>query len=463
MIKIIKSLLIVFAVGAIATGATWSYFSDTEASTGNSFTAGKIDLQVDSEAHYNGYVCALGDDGKYVWQNEIKCEETGNDLIKNGSFEAGVSLDSFATLSSGSNAITDWSVESGEVDYIGSYWPAEDGGRSVDLNGLQKGAISQTFDTVVGATYNVSFYMSGNPDSWQAGQSESYKSSSTKIMTVSATGATSIVYMYDKSLEGNTRSDMKWKLMAYAFKATSANTTLTFSSDTEGAFGPVVDNVKAPEIVCERPPIDGSLDPACDGSWDLTDLNSANKFFNFSDIKPGDYGEDTVSLHVSDNDAWGRMKIDVIKDSDGTCVDPEVAVEGDSCVEQGDNNGELRQNLVFSVWLDEGSTPGFQGKTDPGEGDNVWQNNEIQLISPGEINSGGETWNIKDAILAAYQAEGVAPGITDDGHMSPDVTYYFGIGWILPSDTGNEVQTDIFQADITFDVEQYRNNPGGFN
>lgn len=42
--KILKSLSLVLAVAAIAGYGTYSYFSDTEASTGNTFTAGSIDL-----------------------------------------------------------------------------------------------------------------------------------------------------------------------------------------------------------------------------------------------------------------------------------------------------------------------------------------------------------------------------------------------------------------------------------
>ncbi|PIW76653.1 MAG: hypothetical protein CO001_00190, partial [Candidatus Portnoybacteria bacterium CG_4_8_14_3_um_filter_40_10] len=42
MKKIIISLSIIAAVAAIAIGATTAYFSDTETSTGNTFTAGSI-------------------------------------------------------------------------------------------------------------------------------------------------------------------------------------------------------------------------------------------------------------------------------------------------------------------------------------------------------------------------------------------------------------------------------------
>ena len=45
--------MIVF-VGAVVIGATGAFFSDTETSTGNTFTAGAIDLGVDNESYYNG-------------------------------------------------------------------------------------------------------------------------------------------------------------------------------------------------------------------------------------------------------------------------------------------------------------------------------------------------------------------------------------------------------------------------
>ena len=46
MKNIIKSLVIVFAVAAIAGGATYALFSDTETSNGNTFMAGTLDLEL---------------------------------------------------------------------------------------------------------------------------------------------------------------------------------------------------------------------------------------------------------------------------------------------------------------------------------------------------------------------------------------------------------------------------------
>lgn len=46
MRKILMSLLMITLVSAVGIGATKAWFSDTEASTGNSFTAGKLDLEL---------------------------------------------------------------------------------------------------------------------------------------------------------------------------------------------------------------------------------------------------------------------------------------------------------------------------------------------------------------------------------------------------------------------------------
>lgn len=53
--KIIFSLSVIVATAVVVVGATTAYFNDTETSTGNVFTAGSIDMTVDSfGAIYNG-------------------------------------------------------------------------------------------------------------------------------------------------------------------------------------------------------------------------------------------------------------------------------------------------------------------------------------------------------------------------------------------------------------------------
>ena len=176
-------------------------------------------------------------------------------------------------------------------------------------------------------------------------------------------------------------------------------------------------------------------------TWDSTDLGAAHKFFYFTDVKPGDYGEDTVSLTV-DNDAWLRLLIGITADTDNSCTEPESAVDpdGSTC----GTNGELLENLLFTVWLDQGVTPGFQGPQDLSECDNDYVRDfEPTLISEGTVQD-GEVWNLAD-VIGAYLLAGQKA--------------CFGIAWRLPSTVGNEVQTDGVQATMEFQVQQYRNNP----
>ena len=71
MKKILVSLSIIAAVGAITVGATTAYFSDAETSSGNTFTAGTLDLNLDG-ADVNVVKFSLdnlkpGDSGSGTW------------------------------------------------------------------------------------------------------------------------------------------------------------------------------------------------------------------------------------------------------------------------------------------------------------------------------------------------------------------------------------------------------------
>jgi choice-of-anchor C domain-containing protein len=161
--------------------------------------------------------------------------------ISNGSFEQGTAnIGSFKTLQSGSTEITNFTVTCGSVDYIGTYFQASNGTRSVDLNGNEPGCISQTFATIPGATYTVTFDLSGNPDTNSAAN---LTSPSNKTLIVSADGSQTQTFSYDTATAGNTRDVMKYATQTYTFTATDSSTTLTFMSTTPGAFGPVLDNV----------------------------------------------------------------------------------------------------------------------------------------------------------------------------------------------------------------------------
>lgn len=91
----------------------------------------------------------------------------------------------------------------------------------------------------------------------------------------------------------------------------------------------------------------------CTCTWSAKDLDN-EVFFNYGDVKPGDVGENTVSLHINDNDAWVCAQIANLANDDNGCNEPEGKVD-QTC---GLNEGELADNLLFTIWLDNGDGDG---------------------------------------------------------------------------------------------------------
>ena len=284
----------------------------------------------------------------------------------------------------------------------------------------------------------------------------------------------------------------------------------------------------------------GPLAPVGIGSWAETDLkDGVHKFFWFNDIKPGDWGEDTISIHVHDNDAWGKMVLRLKNNADNDCTEPEGEAEKKGHDNSGcDAAGELYQKMNFETWLDQGWIPGFQCNNpdddstrgprcpkDPYEGDNIWQQGETPLPLPNPDNPNGPPvtalvhepmipteiiamdlregnqvtlpsgtppsdpalidsffdvfFDIGKAAMSQTVASttltgpipapcalddghheyGLCHGIAKDGRLVGSVTYYIGWKWILPGTVGNEVQSDSLMGDMTFTAEQHRNNP----
>ena len=178
----------------------------------------------------------------------------------NGGFESGVAPGSFATVGTGdSTSITGWTVTSGSVDYIGSYWTPHSGDRSIDLDGNTQGTISQHITGFeIGANYKVVFWLAGNPDGGpepKEGQLSVFAGN--KLFNFNATG--------------QTHDDMGWIQMSFIFTANSAETDLVFKSLTgTGAgiggtcpcYGPALDDVNIFATDEAAPPGDTPLPAA---------------------------------------------------------------------------------------------------------------------------------------------------------------------------------------------------------
>jgi choice-of-anchor C domain-containing protein len=148
----------------------------------------------------------------------------------------------YATLGSTTGGLTGWTINSGSVDLIGNYWQAQSGNQSLDLSGAAaNGVISQTFNTLAGQTYGVSFWLAGNPD-------DTVK---LKTGTVSVGNLTQN-FSFDTT--GKSHASMGWIEQSFSFVASGNSSTLTFASHqlnpngTLSSWGPALDNISVTAV-----------------------------------------------------------------------------------------------------------------------------------------------------------------------------------------------------------------------
>jgi len=155
----------------------------------------------------------------------------------NGSFEQGPVIPGIGWLQlpGGSILITGWTVLGTSIDIIGSGVSASDGTRTVDLDGGNSigGGIQQSFTTVPGQTYLVTFDLAGN-----TGGLPQIKQVSVAI--------DSFVQPYTFDISGQTATTLKWQPKSFSFTASTTNSTLSFTSLTAGPgiYGPLIDHVQ---------------------------------------------------------------------------------------------------------------------------------------------------------------------------------------------------------------------------
>ena len=157
--------------------------------------------------------------------------------VADGNFSEGAFAGGFQTIGGGSS-IGPWTVSSGSVDLIGSYWQAPPtGGYSIDLDGNGPGAISQSLGLAAGH-YELSFYLAGNPDGGD----------SLKSLTVSVGDASQ---SFSFLTTGHSSGNMGYALETLDFTVTGA-TTLTFqSNDVNSPWGPAIGGVSIAAVVPE--------------------------------------------------------------------------------------------------------------------------------------------------------------------------------------------------------------------
>ena len=236
------------------------------------------------------------------------------------------------------------------------------------------------------------------------------------------------------------------------FSDTETSTGNTF---TAGAIDLTIDNQSYVTSTTT-----GQLVASPSTSWQLANLTN-QLFFDFDDLKPGDRGEDTISLHVNNNDAYACMDVTLTGTLENLQTEPEAGVDNTS----GPNEGELQNELHFAWWADDGDNVYEHGETIFKQGTaaelfaidnqkwaladsqfNVW-GQQTAPISGNDIRYIAKYWCFGDLIPAP---------LPNDSNNGPLVR---GTGFSCSgAQLGNETQTDGIAVDVTFEAVQSRNN-----
>ena len=386
----------VVAVAALVTGATIALFNDTETSSGNIFVAGALDLKVDHTAQtYNGVDCK-------TCSVEIKSDTTNQVVARNG----------VPVLAYNASALTfvhpAWTASIPGATWIWEANPVKQADTTVNVSYTFRKTFTW-FGPISGATINLAVasdnmyvvYLNGT----QVGADASENNFSS---------ADTIVNIDDNIIQGTNTLEVVVTNKAMAGGTPAGNPAgllykLTINGNCGAAYF---------QNHCEL--------------WQSTDLDGSQTFFNFDDIKPGDYGTNVISLRVYDNDAFACLLTSNEDDQDNTLEEPEVALSDSAPA------GELSQFIKVFAWNDADNDGVYEG--------------EAQLLPPNTP--------IVNLELLQLSLTGIGP------------TSYVGLAWCAGtqsvvgntiscngSSMGDIAQTDSFSASLTAYAEQVRNNP----
>lgn len=186
----------------------------------------------------------------------------------------------------------------------------------------------------------------------------------------------------------------------------------------------------------------GAIVPSA--TWALKNLvPGSDKFFNFNDIKPGDYGCNVISMHVKNANAWLCLDVKNLQQSENGVNEPEGH-------EDGTPGADLADGTEFFGWMDDGD-----GKFEP----------------PGEKAIFGTSTQAASYVFASSTTYAIADS---RGSMCRlNTKRYVGMCWCAgdltvqsdgkfkcnPETMGNKVQTDSFTVDVSIRAESARAKP----
>lgn len=130
-------------------------------------------------------------------------------------------------------------------------------------------------------------------------------------------------------------------------------------TDTDGNGTPQIDEFMAATTTETSDDFDGPDDKTVDNAPDLVD--QPDPVITIQDVKPGDFGEVTLSYHVFGNPAFVSLCADVVADDDHSSVEPELSAGDDPEDENDDRDGELGDLVQAAAWYDPNCNNRFDG------------------------------------------------------------------------------------------------------
>jgi len=202
----------------------------------------------------------------------------------------------------------------------------------------------------------------------------------------------------------------------------------------------------------------GVLVASQNNTWAMSNLTD-QLFFSFADVKPGDIGEDTISVHAGSNNAWACMAADITATPENTLVDPETDA-GDAGPALADN-GELQNFLNFTFWNDDGDNVFETGEAVipqlTGNAGTIFDGDWLPIADSGTGSSSAIIGGTTRFIGKAWCFGTLTPApVAQGASTSPLVR---GTGFTCDGSGNNNIaQTDGITVDVSFQAVQTRNN-----
>src|SRR3989344_3544916 len=417
MKKIIFSLGTIVLAGAVIIGGTYAFFNDTETSAGNIFTAGSIDLKVDHLAQtYNGDDCEScslvlfsGDGGADVVSGV-------NTEITVFPFQAPIVIDTPITLQYWTTHPTAQWIWASPATLVG-----DDG---------TDGNVTYTFEHEFdwwGDAVNVDLVMDVAADN----QYELFLNG----VSISAGSGSAQYTTLDPVSEAS-----------FLAQAVPGENTLTFVvtnlTQTNPAYNTPLNNpggllyyltVTRDAEDCDA---NSEFKKACQ-LWRETDLDGSQKFFNFGDVKPSDWGTNLISLHVNSNDAYACLIIHDMNDEENELLETEESVGDTPTSGNPAGLGELSDYINIFAWEDDGD-----GVYEPNTEDSLYEGNIQTEVIQMSLAGGGPT---------GYVGFAWCDGNIKVNHTTGEINCD-GRGML------DDAQSDSLEASLTAYAEQVRNN-----